>query len=374
MRLLVEAISAKRGGIVTYTHNLVTAMRERGIDATFAVPHNFQGEGDHIIRLPASDYAPARRFVWEQTMWRQIVSRIRPDVLFSSANFGLFRSPVPQVLLVREGGLFDPYYLTNIAPTQGLATAILRQWRRWLMLASADWADLVITPTAATRDQLLHWQPSLSKKIEVCSYGTRTELFKPDHERGWRSDGELRLIYVSVYYPHKNPGVIFEAARLLNEQTFPTTATVTMSYDEIRQVRGSALDVAQLMRAPREKIQLGPRAYQDLPAIYGKHDVFVFPSVSETFGHPMVEAMSMGLPIVAADSAVNREVCGDVALYFHPFSATDLIAQLRRLDADPELRQRMKIAGRERCDQLFRWDRHVDLLVTLLHKLVPAAA
>lgn len=368
MKILVNAISARLGGIVTYTSNLIDATAERGVDATFAVSRSFPAAASgNILKLAASEYAALARLVWEQTVWRQIVSSRNPDILFSSANFALMRSPVQQVLLLREGGLFDPLYLTNVAPTQGVYGALLRNLRRQLMLISANQADRIITPTATMRDMLLSWAPHLERKMSVNPYGTLIDAFLPAaRPRSWRQDGELKLLYVSVYYPHKNPGTLCRAAEILNKSQFKTSATITMTLDEVARPRGSALDHMLMERTTAAGfINAGHYDYVKLPELYQNHDVFVFPSISETFGHPMVEAMSCGLPVLAADTAVNREICGDAALYFEPFSAGGLIEGLRRLDQDPGLRHDLGIRGRKRILSLFTWDGHVDRLMQI---------
>ena len=65
--------------------------------------------------------------------------------------------------------------------------------------------------------------------------------------------------------------------------------------------------------------------------VYQSSHVFVFPSVCESFGFPQVEAMASGLPILAADTPVNREICGQAAIYFAPEDDHVLAAQLKRL-------------------------------------------
>lgn len=372
MKVLVNAISAKRGGIVTYTQNMIRWMNAQNIDATFAVPRDFAGDGPNLLRVNASEYRPLTRLAWEQAVWPAIVARHKPDILFSSANFGLFYAPVPQVLLIREGGLLDPFYLANFGPAQGVKVAFLRNWRRQLMLASASWASRVVTPSAAMRDLILGWRPALGSKIDVCPYGTRGDMFLPRAEaRRWRADGTFRLIYVSVYYPHKNPGVICEAVRKLDESGLRTRATITMDLNEIAQARGSALDTILVKRAVAAgDVTLGHRHYAELPALYAAHDVFVFPSVSESFGHPMAEAMSTGLPSVVADTPINREICGDGALYFNPFSPSDLAARLRELDSDPALRERLSANGRARASSLYRWDDHMQRLMAIFERVM----
>ncbi|ARJ66582.1 hypothetical protein WV31_13340 [Magnetospirillum sp. ME-1] len=369
MKILVNAISARMGGIVTYTRNLARSFSERKADATIAVSSRFPADCQGVWRHWASDLRPMTRFVWEQTLWRRTVAEMKPDVLFSSANFGLLSCPVPQVLLVREGGLFDPFYLANCTPAQGMKAALQRKVRRRLILASARCSDRVVTPTAAMRDLLLRWAPDLDGKVVVNSYGTMSDSFAPSPAamRPWRADGCLRLIYVSVYYPHKQPELVCRAVEGLRAAGMESHATITMDIRETEDFKGGNFDRLIMSQAlERGQATLGRRPYESLPALYREHDVFVFPSISETFGHPMVEAMGCGLPVVVADTPVNREVCGDAALYFQPLSVDSLIQCLRRLDQDPELRAALTARGRERVVNFFTWDGHVDRMIDIM--------
>ncbi len=381
MRILVNALSARKGGIVTYTNNLLTALERRGIDAIVCVPREFTtGAHAAVHRIDIGGYGPIRRFVWEQTAWRGLVNRFNPDILFSSANFGLLKSPVKQVLLLREGGLFDPFYLSHMTATQGVGYVFNRYFRRKLMLLSARSADHIITPTRAMRDMLAKWEPTLPDKCTVNPYGTIANMFVPNpHHRTWRADGLLRLLYVSVYYPHKVPSLVCQAVDGLIASGIPARARITMTTGEFKDMSGSTLDAILVGEAAsRGVVELGHHEYSRLPDLYTSHDIFVFPSVSETFGHPMAEAMSSGMPLVVADTAVNREICGPAALYFPPFSVSGLIAAVRRLDGDPALRAQLSEAGRRRVVERFGWEDHVDRLVqtfeSVLHGQRPASA
>ena len=377
MKVLVNALSARKGGIVTYTRNLLEALENRGIDVVVSVPEEFDTpDRASVNRMEITGYSPFRRFLWEQTTWRGIVKRHNPDILFSSANFGLLRSPVKQILLLREGGLFDPFYLANMTATQGVWHAFNRYFRRKLMLLSALSADHIITPTKTMSDMVAHWEPSILQKCSINPYGTINEIFTPStRKRNWREDGTVRLLYVSVYYPHKVPNVICRAVQQLIDIGIDAHATITMSLGEFDEMNGSALDKAVVTDAhERGLITLGHHSYEDLPELYGSHDVFVFPSVSETFGHPMAEALSSGLPTIASDTLVNREICGDTALYFEPFLAKRLVEQLQKLDREPELRKMNSENGRQRAVEKFGWNDHVDRLVETFEKVVSGRA
>ena len=373
MRVLINAASAKRGGIVTYTRNLVACMLQRGVDVALAAPPEFECPAPAMhIPVRAGEYRPFRRVAWEQLQWRRMVKRYRPDILFSSANFGMFYSPVAQVLLMREGGLFDPLYLSHIAPSQGVRVQATRHSRRRMMLMSAHHAHHVITPSQSMLDSLIQWDPGLAGKSSANHYGARHDLFSGNaRHRRWREDGTLRLLYVSVYYPHKCPGVVCTAVDLLDADGVRTHATITMAMDELRHMPGAAHDRLIMKRAhAKGTLTLGQHPYSELPNLYAQYDAFVFPSISETFGHPMVEAMASGLPIVAADTPINREICGDGAIYFEPFSAHGLRDSLKRLDRDEGLRRQIIESAKARVMAEFKWEDHVTRLLDIFERAV----
>ena len=373
MRVLINAASAKRGGIVTYTRNLVAYMLQRGVEVSLAAPPEFECPAPAVhIPVRASEYRPLRRVAWEQLQWRRMVKRHRPDILFSSANFGMFYSPVAQVLLMREGGLFDRLYLSHVAPAQGVKVQASHHFRRRMMLTSVHHAHHVITPSQSMLDSLVDWDTSLVGKSSVNHYGARHDLFlKEKSVRRWRDDGTLRLLYVSVYYPHKCPGVLCEATDTLNADSIPAHATITMTMDELARMPGAAYDRLIMGRAlAAGSLTLGQHTYSELPQLYAQHDVFVFPSISETFGHPMVEAMASGLPIVAADTPINREICGKGALYFRPFSSSDLRERLMDLDRDEGLRNRITEEAKKRVIAEFKWEDHVSRLLDTFDRTI----
>lgn len=367
MKVIVNSISAKKGGIITYTRNLMRSLVKRNVDVTFALSDPAPLEADApVISFPVDRISPIRRAIWEQTKWRRIVARHKPDILYSSANFGVLSPPVPQVLLVREGGQFDPYYLTTVAPRLGVGAIFQRIARRKLIIASARSSQLVITPTETMKNMLLQWAGDLQGRVRSNPYGTVPDLFHPaPHLRRWKKDGVLRLIFVSAYYPHKQPGLIAEAMVQLAEQGIPCHLTLTMSLDQIAQSAGGLQDFFLLTKGiERGQVTMaGEISYEKLPNIYRSHDLFVFPSLSETFGHPLTEAMSTGTPIIAADTPVHREVCKDAAVYHSPLSSSDLARQIRRLDADEGLRRTHIEKGIKYVGSDYMWEAHVDRLL-----------
>ena len=92
----------------------------------------------------------------------------------------------------------------------------------------------------------------------------------------------------------------------------------------------------------------------ELASLYEHADAFVFPSLYEGFGFPMLEAMAHGVPTIAARSSSLPEIASDAALFFDPLDRAALVAQLRRVLTDEALRADLAARGRARAAQ-FRW-------------------
>ncbi len=376
MKVIVNSISAKKGGIITYTRNLMRSLMARNVDVTFALSETVPLEAEApALYFSVDRISPIRRALWEQTVWRRIVARHKPDILYSSANFGVLAPPVPQVLLVREGGLFDPYYLSTVAPRLDVNGVLQRLARRRLIIASARASAQVITPTGGMKDLLVRWADDLKGRVRLNPYGTIPDFFDAAAwRRQWKEDGVLRLICVSAYYPHKQPGLIAEAVAMLNAAGTPAHLTLTMDLNPIADAPGGSQDHLLLSKGTErgQVTMAGDVPYEELPDLYRCHDLFVFPSLSESFGHPLTEAMATGTPIVAADTPVHREVCKDAALYHQPLSASDLARQVGRLDADEGLRRQMVAQGRRYVASDYEWEAHVDRLLACFEEVMAA--
>lgn len=95
---------------------------------------------------------------------------------------------------------------------------------------------------------------------------------------------------------------------------------------------------------------------------------FVFPSLYEGFGIPPLEAMTQDCPVLAADIPAVREACGTAALYFNPTRQAELTDAMRRITAEPSLRQQLQTAGRANVGR-FSWDQSAGRVLDMLTKI-----
>lgn len=113
--------------------------------------------------------------------------------------------------------------------------------------------------------------------------------------------------------------------------------------------RAARLGVRDSLRMP------GWLSSEDLEGLYALARVFVFPSLYEGFGLPVLEAMRRGVPVACSDRSSLPEVAGEAALLFDPEDEGQIARALDRLLSDDMLRRELAAAGRDRAQQ-FSWD------------------
>lgn len=389
MKVLINAVSAKMGGAATYFKNLakeLAALDSRD-EFIFCVPEN---QATSVVGLPPNIrvLAPTtadgpfwKRLWFDQVTLRRMIKRENVTVLHSTGNFGMFACPCMQFLLVRNSIYFSDFYLTHILPHKGWRFQLDLRVRRWLIRHSVKWANLVITPSQSMLDDMRRFIKGPPSKFRVNPYGTIVEHFQPNptltDDRQDLPSGSMRLLHVSHYSDHKNLGVLFRALGLLYERgisnvTLSTTADVTdVRYDSNSLYR--ATDLALLQQPTiRERVKvLGDVGYDKLPSLYQSHDIFIFPSLTESYGHPLVEAMASGIPIITSDTPIGRELCGEAAMYFDPLSAEDLASRIEKLIGDARLRDQLRESGRLRVESM-TWRSHVLRLLEFYRCLAPS--
>jgi len=114
---------------------------------------------------------------------------------------------------------------------------------------------------------------------------------------------------------------------------------------------------------------LGPVAPIDLPPLYSAARLFVFPSLYEGFGLPVLESMACGTPVACSDIRALREVGGDAVAYFNPLDVTRVGEVVETVLADPDRQRRLSEAGLERAAG-FTWQRTAQQTLDLYRDLV----
>lgn len=166
-------------------------------------------------------------------------------------------------------------------------------------------------------------------------------------------DGPFILYTARLEHPGKNHVRLLEALALLKQRGHLSHKLV---------LAGSRWNGTEVIEDTIAKLGLqhdvvitGFVENRLLPELYAAADVFVFPSLFEGFGIPLLEAMATGTPVCAANVSSIPEVVGDAALLFDPLSTDDIARQLQRLLQDGRLRQELIGRGRRQA-QRFSWE------------------
>jgi glycosyltransferase involved in cell wall biosynthesis len=243
---------------------------------------------------------------------------------------------------------------------------------------SVGWADCTVAPTRAFADELQRWT---GKPVAAVHHGFDRELFFRDrspltaevqHKLESASDC-VRLLHVSHYNYFRNFETLFRAVPRLKQKVagkkirlFLTCKLQDGENPGAYKTRAAAALVEQL-GIREEVVELGAVPYRLLHHVYGACDLYVTASYAETFAHPVVEAMASGLPVVASDLAVHREVCGDAAEYFPRFDGNELADRAAKVIGSDDLRSSKVESGRRRSCA-FHWDQHVESILNLVTK------
>jgi alpha-1,3-rhamnosyl/mannosyltransferase len=243
---------------------------------------------------------------------------------------------------------------------------------RELLASAFRQADLILSVSHFNTRQLIDAFPWCRNRVAYVPNGADDLFFEPAaaHERAAvRVDLGLPpdvpyLLSVANFQLRKNLVRLIRAAAALPEVAAGDLALVllgTGAEDEARPLREAAAAAGRkaLIRMP------GYRQGKVLRAAYAEATALVFPSLCESFGIPVVEAMAQGTPAALADSTALPEIGGEAGWYFDPKSEEAINSTLRRLLDDPEECTRRVAHGRAIAAR-YRWRTANDLLVQAL--------
>jgi glycosyltransferase involved in cell wall biosynthesis len=222
-----------------------------------------------------------------------------------------------------------------------LAGAVMSRW----VFHFYNRADLVLAPSKCVRDELAD---RLSPPVRVLSRGVDTRLFHPAHRT--RTDQQVRALYVGRVAPEKNLALLVALFR--NRKDAHLTVVGDGPYMKTMQ---------QKLPQARFTGRLTGRA---LAQVYADSDLFVFPSLTDTLGNVVLEAMSSGLPVIVTGSMGPRELVDDGRTGFIAQSDTEFEQALDRLVGISPLRTEMGRQAREAAS-LRRWSDVADRMLSL---------
>lgn len=285
------------------------------------------------------------RYAWEQLVLPFQLRRHRVDLVHSLGYVGPLFSPCPSVVTIHD--------LNFVAVRDTMSRGkrlVLRFFSSW----SARLASQVITDSAFSSLQIQQLLGISSDRVAAVHLGPGQ--FTDGHGPAQSDSGGNRYQIHSPYlcafagtYVHKNVTRLLSAFERLSRELPHSLVLIGRLPQEVDLSRHAALVSEGRIR------HLGHLPAADVASVLGGAALFVFPSLYEGFGLPVLEAQQLGVPVACSSAASLPEVAGQGAVFFDPTSVDDMAATIRRCLLDPELRRELVQNGYSNVAR-FSWE------------------
>lgn len=310
------------GGPETYLRGLAEALAREFPSVRFTVATTRSGARAlrddgwaawaSIVDLPCEDGQRLRRQVVEQALLPVLARHRHADLLHSLASVAPIRAGVPAVITLHDV-TFIVRRTFGAATSWGMTQVITRAARH---------ADGLITGSAAARDEICAVLELAPERFSVVPHGCGRPTVAPTLDapaaraRFALGDGRV-VLCVGAKRPHKNQEVLVRALAECDDDVVLVLAGHAEPYEDDLRVVAASTGVADRVRFI-DYVSDG-----ELEALWALCGCAAFPTLSEGFGLPLVEAMARGVSIAASDIPVLREVGGDVPHWFDPHDPAD---------------------------------------------------
>jgi len=238
-----------------------------------------------------------------------------------------------------------------------------------LIPRSLRMAAKTIAVSEFTREEIEKFYKIPAEKIAVAENGIDFETFnqnvsreKLDAVRKKYDLPEKFVFYIGTLQPRKNIPVLIEAAKDLDTKLIVAGNRKAHNFDP-------EIDATIEKCGLQKKIIFpGWINEEDKPAMYKLADCFVFPSLYEGFGIPILEAMAAGTPVVSSDIPALREVGGDTALFCDPKNGLEFAENIRKILTDKDLRKILIEKGKQQA-QKFSWHQTAEKMLKIYKSL-----
>lgn len=318
----------------------------------------------------------------------------RPDVLFVPAHTLPLFSPrktintIHDIAFVREQNL---YFSEKVKASNAFTRRFINlfvylvtlgkyssesvDYLYWSTAFALNHAAKIITVSEFTKSEILSLYPKTKiEKISVVHNGYDNDLFRPIDD-----DEKIKIVldkygitkpfflYVGRLEKKKNTPALIDALALVRgnnpeiKEKLVLIGNASFGFDEVKY----AIEEFNLNS---EVIIPGWVEEADLPYIYNAASAFIFPSKHEGFGIPILESMACGLPTIASDLPVLKEIAGDAVLYFDQNNKRAIAAAMVRIISDGALRQELRAKGLIQT-QNFSWRKCAAETLQVIEKL-----
>jgi glycosyltransferase involved in cell wall biosynthesis len=352
---LIYLVPGETGGTEVVARELLPPLVSAGTDMTFTAfvnreaaeaPDGFWRDIAPTVTVPVH---ARNRVAWvrgEQQLLPRMAADAGVDLVHSLANTGPVWGRFTRVVTIHD-------LIHRVHPEAHFG---LRSFgMRMLVTLAARRSDRVIVDSENTRNDLIRLLRLAPEKIDVAPLGlgstpSATALAEGELRARYGLGDRPLLLTVSAKRPHKNLMRLLEAIALLSAERRPVLVLPgypTPHEQELRR-RASELGIESDTRF------LGWVSDSELEGLYASAACFVFPSLYEGFGMPVLEAMHRAVPVACSDRGALREVAGSAARFFDPEKPAAMAQAIESVLSGSTEAERLRAAGRSQAAR-FTW-------------------
>ncbi|MDW8054065.1 MAG: glycosyltransferase family 1 protein [Anaerolineae bacterium] len=342
--------SYRSAGVHQYTYHLLAHLARETCEVTAFVSPNMrlQNEIINVVRSRMPTHRPVIRILWEQLFMPLLLQRIGADIVHGPVNVLPLGTNVPGVVTVLDlSFLRFPHFFR---PANRSYLALFTRW-------SVHRAERIITISEHTASEVVQLLGVKRSKIRVIYPGVRAD-FRPlpaSEVEAFRIRKNLPdrfLLYVGTLEPRKN---LVRLLRALAD--FPAHERPTLVLIGARGWYDEAIFALIEQLGLRESVSFkGYVPDDELPLWYNAARAFVYPSLYEGFGMPVLESLACSTPVLTSATSALPEAAGGGALLVNPEDVEAIAEGLRRLLTDDDLREALRARGLVHAAQ-FSWAR-----------------
>lgn len=319
-----------------------------------------ESDNVHIIELHCPTYP-----LWEQVALPRMISKIKPDLLHCTSNTAPINCPVPLILTLHDIIFLEPRQSNNKSLYQNMGW----YYRRLVVPRILSQCRKIITVSHFERNRIKEALQLPDEQVTTVYNGYSNHFFPREKVSSITKkyiQEDNFLFFLGNTDPKKNVPCTLKAYSIYREQSAnPLPLLIADIKDE---VLNSLLKEQNIEHIRPFITSPGYVSNTDLPYLYSGAFAFLYTSLRESFGIPLLEAMACGTPVITSNTSSMPEVGGKNALLTDPTNAQDIAEKLISLEKDSSLYNEQVIYGLERV-KFFSWKKTAQDLLSIYHNI-----
>ena len=308
----------------------------------------------HIIEINCPTYP-----LWEQYALPRVIRKIKPDILHCTSNTAPLYCPFPLILTLHDIIFLEKRAHNNTSMYQNMGwyyrrlvvPRILAKCKQIITVSQFE-CNRIRETLHLPMEQIIAIHNGFSQRFQPMKGAyTTTKKYIPS---------KTYLFFLGNTDPKKNTPRTLKAYSIYVKQSANPLPLLIADLKEevINQIlkQEGIEEIKSMLYSP------GYITHADLPAIYNGAQAFLYTSLRESFGIPLLEAMSCGTPVITSDTSAIPEIAGPGAILVNPLETEAIATQLLRLEQDQAYREQQIAYGLERV-KLFSWQHTAEKLL-----------